>query len=101
MAPEQLFGASDVDARADVWSIGAIFYEMLAGRPPFDLPTFTRICAELSTNNPPPPLGPRCTDVTPELEAIVMKCFARDPAQRTRDVSELAGDLLDEVGAPF
>ena len=101
MAPEQLFGSADVDARADVWSIGAILYEMLAGKPPFDLPTFTRICAELSTNNPPPPLGIRCEDVTPELEAVVMKCFERDPNKRTPDVSELAGSLLDAVDAPF
>src|ERR1019366_4712824 len=101
MAPEQLFGSADVDARADVRSIGATLYEMLAGKPPFDLPTFTRICAELSTNNPPPPLGARCEDMTPELEAVIMKCFARDPDKRTRDVSELAGSLLDAVQAPF
>ena len=101
MAPEQLFGSSNVDSRADVWSIGAILYEMIAGRPPFDLPTFTRICAELSTNNPPPPLGARCADVTPEIEAVVMSCFARDPDKRTRDVAELAGNLLDAVQAPF
>src|ERR1019366_4279735 len=43
MAPEQLFGSSEVDARADVWSVGAIIYEMLCGRPPFDLPSFTKI----------------------------------------------------------
>ena len=48
MAPEQLFGSATVDARADVWSIGAIFYEMLTGRPPYDFPTLTRICAELA-----------------------------------------------------
>lgn len=101
MAPEQLFGSSDVDARADVWSIAAILYEMLAGRPPFDLPTFTRICAELSTNKPPPSLVERRPDVTPELEAVIMKCFQRNPEERTHDVAELAGNLLDAVQAPF
>jgi serine/threonine-protein kinase len=101
MAPEQLFGSSDVDARADVWSIGAIVYEMIAGRPPFDLPTFTRICAELSTNRPPPSLIAKRPEVTPELEAVIMKCFERNPDERTRDVAELAGNLLDAVQAPF
>jgi serine/threonine-protein kinase len=101
MAPEQLFGSADVDARADVWSIAAILYEMLSGRPPFDLPTFTRICAELSTNKPPPSLIERRPDVTPELEAVIMKCFARNPDERTLNVAALAGDLLDAVQAPF
>ncbi len=101
MAPEQLFGSADVDSRADVWSIGAILYELLAGRPPFDLPTFTRICAELSTNRPPPSLAEKRPDVTPELEAVIMKCFMRNPDERTKDVAELAGNLLDAVQAPF
>src|SRR3984957_4604774 len=52
MAPEQLFGSADVDARADVWSIAAILYEMLTGRPPYDYPTLTRICAELAADHP-------------------------------------------------
>jgi serine/threonine-protein kinase len=101
MAPEQLFGSADVDSRADVWSIGAILYEMLAGRPPFDMPTFTRICAELSTNRPPPSLSEKRPDITPELEAVIMKCFMRNPDERTHDVAELAGSLLDAVQAPF
>ncbi len=54
MSPEQLFGSGAVDVRADVWSIGAIFYELLVGHPPFDFPTLTRICAELSSTRPPP-----------------------------------------------
>jgi serine/threonine protein kinase len=101
MAPEQLFGASDVDPRADVWSIGAILYELLGGRPPFDLPTFTKICAELSTDHPPPSLRAQRAEVTPALEAVVMKCFLREPERRPQDVAELAGALLDALGAPF
>jgi serine/threonine-protein kinase len=101
MAPEQLFGSNEVDSRADVWSTGAILYEMLAGRPPFDLPTFTKICAELSTDHPPPPIIAKRSEVTPELEAVVMRCFARAPDKRTQNVAELAGELLDAVQAPF
>ncbi|HEX3668073.1 MAG TPA: serine/threonine-protein kinase, partial [Acidimicrobiia bacterium] len=101
MAPEQLFGSAEVDARADVWSVGAIFYEMLCGRPPFDLPSFTKICAELSTERMPPSLVARRPEITPELEAVVMKCFLRTPELRIHDVAELAGDVLAAVEAPF
>jgi serine/threonine protein kinase len=101
MAPEQLFGSSEVDARADVWSIGTILYEMLAGRPPFDFPTFTKICAELSTDRLPPPLAAKRSDVPADLEAVVMRCFERTPDRRIRDVAELAGQVLDTVQAPF
>ena len=54
MSPEQIFASSKVDARSDVWSLGAIVYEMLVGRPPFDLATFAQTCAELSTDRSPP-----------------------------------------------
>ena len=101
MSPEQLFGSSEVDSRADVWSIGAILYEMLCGRPPFDLPTFTKICAELSTDRPPPSLVERRPEITPEVEAVVMRCFVRTPDKRIQNVAELAGALLEAVGAPF
>ncbi|HEX8794589.1 MAG TPA: serine/threonine-protein kinase [Polyangiaceae bacterium] len=101
MAPEQLFGSNEVDTRADVWSIGAILYELLTGRPPFDLPTFTKICAELSTDRPPPRPSEKRPEITPELEAVILKCFMRDPNTRIQNVAELAGDLLDAVEAPF
>ena len=101
MAPEQLFGSSEVDARADVWSVGAIVYEMLCGRPPFDQPSFTKICAELSTDRMPPSLVERRPEIPAELEAVVMNCFARTPEKRIQNVAELAGDLLAAVHAPF
>jgi serine/threonine protein kinase len=101
MAPEQLFGSSTVDPRADIWSIGAIFYEMLTGRPPYDFPTLTRICAELAADRPPPTLMGFVPDLPPGLEAVVMRCFARDREHRVSNVAELAGDLLDAVDAPF
>ena len=101
MSPEQLFGSADVDARADVWSLGAIFYEMLTGKPPYNLPTLTRICAELSSDRPPPSLHAANPDVPDELEAVVMRCFARATDERVQNVAELAGSLLEAVGAPF
>jgi serine/threonine-protein kinase len=101
MAPEQLFGAANVDSRADVWSIGAIVYEMLAGRAAFDFTTFSRICAELSTDRMPPSLSEQRPEIPKALDAAVMRCFVRSPAARHQDVSDLAGALLDAVEAPL
>jgi serine/threonine protein kinase len=101
MAPEQLFGSATVDPRADVWSIGAIFFEMLVGRPPYDFPTLTRICAELATDRPPPSLRALVPELPPELEAVVLRCFARDRDHRIQNVADLAGDLLESIDAPF
>jgi serine/threonine-protein kinase len=101
MAPEQLFGAANVDSRADVWSIGAIVYEMLAGRAAFDFPTFSRICAELSTDRMPPSLTEGRPEIPKALDLAILRCFVRSPDARHQDVSELAGALLDAVEAPL
>jgi serine/threonine-protein kinase len=101
MSPEQMFGSAEVDHRADVWAIGAIVYEMLTGKPPFDFPTVMRVCVELGSNNPPPSITKLRDDVTPELEAAIFRCFVRDRAARVQNVAELAGGVLDAVEAPF
>lgn len=101
MSPEQIFASSKVDARADVWSIGAIVYEMLAGRPPFDMATFAQTCAELSTDRLPPSICAQVQEVPPALEIAVFRCFERAVDRRTQTVAELAGELLDAIGSPF
>ena len=101
MAPDQLFGSSDVDARADVWSIGAILYEMLAGQPPFNQSSLARICAELSSARMPPSITASNPDVSSALEAVIFRCFERERTARIQNVALLAGALLDAVNAPF
>jgi serine/threonine-protein kinase len=101
MSPEQLFGAGSVDSRTDIWSIGAILYELIAGRPPYDQPSLARICADLAGNKPPPPLRDLRTEVTPELQAVVLHCLERSVDLRIQSVAELAGDLLAAVGSPY
>jgi eukaryotic-like serine/threonine-protein kinase len=101
MSPEQLFGAGSVDARTDIWSIGAILYELIAGRPPYDQPSLARICADLAGNKPPPPLRDQRTEATPELEAVVLHCLERTVELRIQSVADLAGDLLAAVGSPY
>jgi serine/threonine protein kinase len=101
MSPEQLFGAGSVDSRTDIWSIGAILYELIGGRPPYDQPSLARICADLAGNKPPPRLRDQRTEVTPELEAVVLHCLERSVELRIQSVADLAGDLLAAVGSPY
>ena len=100
MAPEQLVGNPRVDARADVWSIGAILYRLLSGRAPFESPSFPRLVAEVTSDRLPPALTALRPEISRELEAVVMRCFARNRDRRIQNVAELAGDLLDAVEAP-
>ncbi len=94
-APEQLCEAGDVDARADVWALGAVLYELVAGRPPFFADTLMEVCSRV-VSAPYERLGSRSSAVGPELEAVVGRSLAKDREQRFATVSELAAAL-----APF
>jgi eukaryotic-like serine/threonine-protein kinase len=101
MSPEQLFGAGSVDSRTDIWSIGAILYELLTGRPPYDQPSLARICADLASNRLPTSIRDHRPDAPVELEAVVFRCLERNIDKRVQDVAELAGDLLGSIGSPY
>jgi serine/threonine-protein kinase len=101
MSPEQLFGSGAVDVRADVWSIGAIFYELLVGHPPFDFPTLTRICAELSSTRPPANMREQRPDLPEALDEVVLRALERDRDGRIANVADLAGAILEAVESPF
>jgi len=95
MAPEQMMSSKDVDARADVWALGVILYELLAGAPPFVADTMAEIVF-MVTQRDPPPLQTRRPDVPPELAGAIARCLTREPAQRYPNVAKLAAAL-----APF
>jgi serine/threonine protein kinase len=98
MAPEQLFGSSTVDARADVYSIGAILYEMLTGRPPFEEPTFARLCVRISSGQAPVRPRERRAEIPEELDVAVMLCLEPSAATRLPNVAAVAGEILAAIG---
>jgi formylglycine-generating enzyme required for sulfatase activity/dienelactone hydrolase len=87
MAPEQLTG-SDVTPAADVFSIGVVLYEMLAGRSPFRGATATELVGEILSKAPQP-----LTNIPPKLETVLFKALAKNPADRYA----AAGELLEEL----
>ncbi|HVK83494.1 MAG TPA: protein kinase [Kofleriaceae bacterium] len=91
MAPEQARG-DDVDERADVYAIGAVLYELLAGSPAHQ-DTTPRATLERVLAGPPRPLVTAAPSVPGELGTIVAKAMARDPAERYANATALAEDL--------
>jgi serine/threonine protein kinase len=93
MSPEQLRGSGKVDESADIWALGVVLYEFLAGRPPFQAEAFPEQCALILTA-PAPALRDHRPEVPPALEAVVMRCLAKDLSSRFSSVGELTAALL-------
>jgi serine/threonine-protein kinase len=97
-APEQLRNPATVDERADIWALGAILFELLAGRPPFVAGNPIALLAMI-TGDTPESLSAWRPDVPAELEQIVLCCLAKDPTLRPPNAFELAQALLP-FGSP-
>jgi serine/threonine-protein kinase len=79
MSPEQVTGERDIDARSDIYSLGIVVYEMLAGKPPFDGKSSHKILVKQLTA-PAPPM--RTKHATPHVQSVIARALAKDPAKR-------------------
>lgn len=91
MPPEQLKG-EPVDARADIYTVGAVLYEMSTGRRTFQDELASRLIDSILHQPPVPPRALK-SRVSSELEAIILKCLDKDPNQRYQSAKELLVDL--------
>ena len=97
MAPEQAAADPRVDARADVYGLGIVLYEMLAGRPPFVGSTPQQVLAAQVTETPAP-LAKRRASIPEALAALVMRCLDKEPADRPPNAAALVV-MLDAITA--
>ncbi|MGE0713756.1 MAG: protein kinase [Planctomycetota bacterium] len=98
MAPEQLRAEKDVDARADVYALGAILYHCLTGRPPFVSPTVVELQRQVFGVEPAPP-SRWAKDVPPEVDQVCLRALAKAREGRPADAGALAEEL-EAVLAP-
>ncbi|MFL5607335.1 MAG: protein kinase domain-containing protein, partial [Gemmatimonadaceae bacterium] len=92
MSPEQAMGDRIIDARTDIYSLGAVTYEMLTGDPPFSGSTVQAIVAKVLTERPTAPTAVRDT-VPPAVERAVLRALAKLPADRHASVEKFAEEL--------
>jgi serine/threonine protein kinase len=92
ISPEQARGDPDVDARADLYSLGASLFHMLTGREPFEGASASAVLARHLTE-PPPSVRTILPEVAPATDALVQRLMAKDPGERFQSAAEVLGAL--------
>jgi serine/threonine protein kinase len=92
MAPEQMQTGVQLDARADIYALGAIAYHMLGGRPPF-IGDLTQLVAQKLMQSPPSLLTLR-SDISADVDGAILKALARDPSERPENANEWFEQLV-------
>ncbi len=96
ISPEQVKGIGEADVRSDLYSLGAVLYEMVSGRAPFDSQSQFELMAAHVNEMPQPPSSWNLR-IPPALDAVILKSLAKDPAERYQTAREFA-EALARVG---
>lgn len=92
MSPEQITGVRDLDGRSDVYALGCVLYEMIAGTPPFTGPTAQAVLIR-HLNDPAPSVRAMCPEAPESIDRIVATALAKDPSQRFSTAAAMARAL--------
>ncbi len=98
MAPEQMTAARDVDARADIWALGAILHQLVTGHLAFDGDSLPAVCAAVLQSDPIP-VRQYLPDLSSGLEEAIQYCLIKNREQRLATVADLAR-LISAFGSP-
>ena len=93
VSPEQALSAADVDARADIYSLGIVFFEMVAGRIPYDGKNAPQILAQVMSDDPVPDVRDFCPSVPPMLAVIIRRMCVKDRNRRIATPADLLAEL--------
>jgi len=88
MSAEQARGLDDIDARTDIWGVGVVLYEMIAGTQPFEGTNYNALLYAIM-NDPPTPMASLSIAIPGALDAIVQKCLAKARGQRYQSAKDL------------
>ncbi len=97
LAPEQNSSVAEADERSDIYALGVIFYEMLAGQVPFTADNSMDLLLK-QANNPPAPLSAFRRDLPAAVEPVILRALAKNPDLRYQTAAEFVADLNDATG---
>ncbi len=97
MAPEQMKTSKTADARADIWSMGVVMYQLITGRPPFSGESYAELVLKVNGDAPAPIEVP----LPPGLGEVIMRCLEKNPLHRPQNVGELARQLAPYAADPI